>query len=252
MLAGSLARRPILLIGDVGVGKTTFIRHLLYLEEANLNRTAIVLYLDLGRSGALSADLKQFILDDMERQLLEKYHIDIQADGFVRGVYAQELLRFEKGIYKQLKTSRPKEYEQKELGFLESFIRNREEHLRLSLSYASITSRRQVIIFLDNTDQRDDADQESAFLIAQELSERWPAIVFLPLRPETFHASRRRGALTGYHTRAFTVSPPRIDRVLQKRLHFALEITRGEIPISGIGEGISVRLETLGTILQCF
>jgi GTPase SAR1 family protein len=251
LLAESLARRPILLIGDVGVGKTTFIRHLLHVESENLNRTAIPLYLDLGRKGTLTPDLKLFILDDMERQLLDRFGFDIQSDTHVRAVYQAELKRFERSIHGKLKDSKPKVYQEKELDYLAGFLKNREEHLRLSLDYLSHKTRRQVIVFLDNTDQRNEGDQEDAFLIAQEISERWPAIVFLPLRPETFHSSRKRGAITGYHTRAFTVAPPRIDRVLQKRLAFGLRICRGDIPVSRLA-GITVRVETLATLIECF
>jgi len=252
LLAESLARRPILLIGDVGVGKTTFIRHLLYVEAEHLKQTAIPLYLDLGRKGALTSELKPLILDDLERQLREQHGIDVQSDRLVRQVYSRDLNRFQHGIFGRLRTRKPKVYEEKELQFLDEFLRNREEHLRLSLEYLSRSMSRQIIIFLDNTDQRNDRDQEDAFLIAQEISERWPAIVFLPLRPETFHASRKRGALTGYHTRAFTVSPPRIDRVLQKRLAFGLKITRGDIPLSGLSSAITIRLEALQTLMECF
>lgn len=252
LLAEGLARRPILLIGDVGVGKTTFIRHLLYIESENLKRTAIALYLDLGRKGALTTDLKRFVLDDLERQLREQYGIDIQGEGHVRAVYGKDLGRFQHGIFGRLKRTKPKVYDEKELEFLTAFLSNREDHLRLSLDYLSRSTHRQIIIFLDNTDQRNDRDQEDAFLIAQEISEQWSALVFLPLRPETFHASRKRGALTGYHTRAFTVSPPRIDIVLQKRLAFGLRITRGEFPISALSSGVTVRLESLQTLIECF
>jgi hypothetical protein len=252
LLAESLARRPILLIGDVGVGKTTFIKNLLFVESENFKRTAIALYLDLGRKGTLTADLKSFILDDLERELREQYHVDIQDDSHVRAVYGKDLGRFEHSVYGRLKHTNPKEYRERQLAFLVSFLENREEHLRLSLEYLSRSTSKQIVIFLDNTDQRNTRDQEDAFLIAQEISERWVALVFLPLRPETFHASRKRGALTGYHTRAFTVSPPRIDKVLQKRLNFGLKITRGEIPISGMSTGITVKLESLQTLMQCF
>jgi hypothetical protein len=51
------------------------------------------------------------------------------------------------------------------------------------------------------------------------------------LRPETFYRSLKIGALSGYHPKAFTISPPRIDRVIEKRLRFALRLTSGEIPI---------------------
>jgi hypothetical protein len=41
LLAESLSRRPILLIGDVGVGKTTFIRHLINVDAAQIFDKAI-------------------------------------------------------------------------------------------------------------------------------------------------------------------------------------------------------------------
>jgi len=252
LLAEGLARRPILLIGDVGVGKTTFIRNLLYTESESLNKTAVAIYLDLGRRGALALDLKKLILDDIERQLLDKYQIDIGSDQFVRSAYGAELGRFQHSPAARLKRTKPKVYLEKEVEFMQHFLSNREEHLRASLDFISRSTRRQIVIFLDNTDQRNERDQEDAFLIGQEMSEQWHAVVFLPLRPETFHASRQRGALTGYHTRAFTVSPPRIDHILQKRLSFGLRITRGEYAISGLPVGVTVKLEALQTLIECF
>jgi hypothetical protein len=252
LLAEGLARRPILLIGDVGVGKTTFIRNLLYTESEALKTTAVTIYLDLGRRGALALDLKKLILDDIERQLLEKYETDIGSDQFVRSVYGAQLGRFQHSPVARLKKTKPKAYEEREVEFLQRFLDNREEHLRSSLEFISRSTHRQIVIFLDNTDQRNDRDQEDAFLIAQEMSEQWSAVVFLPLRPETFHASRQRGALTGYHTRAFTVSPPRIDHILQKRLTFGLRIARGEYPIPNLPANVTVKLEGLQTLIECF
>lgn len=40
------------------------------------------------------------------------------------------------------------------------------------------------------------------------------------------------GALSGYHTKAFTIPPPRLDEVVRKRLEFAQKITSGEIALS--------------------
>ena len=192
------------------------------------------------------------ILDDIERQLFEKYEIDIGRDQFVRAVYGAELGRFQHSPIARLKKTKPKAYEEREVEFLQRFVENREEHLRSSLEFISRSTHRQIVIFLDNTDQRNDRDQEDAFLIAEEMSEQWGALVFLPLRPETFHASRQRGALTGYHTRAFTVSPPRLDHILQKRLAFGLRIARGEYPIPNLSAGVTVKLEGLQTLIECF
>jgi len=89
------------------VGKTTFIRHLISSDPAAFKDTAIAIYIDFGFSGTLSGDLKAYILEQIDKQLLEIHQIDTQEDGFVRRVHGYELERFEKGIYKQLKNTKP-------------------------------------------------------------------------------------------------------------------------------------------------
>lgn len=47
VVAEALGRRPIVIIGDVGVGKTSFIRHLVYVKAAAEIQNSIFLYIDL-------------------------------------------------------------------------------------------------------------------------------------------------------------------------------------------------------------
>jgi hypothetical protein len=61
------------------------------------------------------------------------------------------------------------------------------------------------------------------------------AVVFITVRPHTFYQSKRSGALSAYPTKAFTISPPRIDLVLEKRLGFALSMASGKTPIEQLG-----------------
>ena len=41
-------QRPILLVGDIGAGKTTFIWHLIKVSAKEILRDAVLLYVDLG------------------------------------------------------------------------------------------------------------------------------------------------------------------------------------------------------------
>lgn len=247
MLGLSIARRPILLLGDVGVGKTTFIRHLINIDAAQVFKDAICFHLDLGSRGALALDLRVHVVDEMARQLRQKYKTDIDERNFVRGVYNLELKRFDSGIYADLKNSSPDLFLEKQLSYVESLIHSRETHLQKSLEHISKARKKQIVLFLDNADQRDENTQELVFLIGQELADSWPMIVFVALRPETFHRSKKIGALTGYHARAFSIAPPRID--LKKRLDFALKLTSGTIPISSL-QRVEVNLEKLKTIIE--
>ena len=252
ILAQGLSRRPIILIGDVGAGKTTFIRNLIKVDAAPLFSDAIALYLNLGSQAALTVDLRAFIVDEITRQLREDHGVDIDERQFIKGVYHLELQRFARGIYANLWEQNPGLYAEKEIQFLEGKLDNAEQHLKHSLEHISRGRQKQIVIFLDNADQRDEDIQQSAFLISQEIAEHWPATVFVTLRPETFHRSARVGALSGYLPKVFTISPPRIDRVIEKRLEFALKLTSGQLPIQALPENTAVNLDKLQAIIQVF
>jgi len=245
ILAESLSSRPVLLVGDVGVGKTMFIRYLMKVAGGHVLQNAIALYVDLGSRAALSTDLRSFFISDIERQLLDDYDVDIRERNFVRGAYHFELERFSRGIHSDLKEIDTQAYRAKEIEFLEEKVELPDNHLRNSLDHISKGRRKQVVLFLDNADQRDEAIQQEAFLIAQELATHWPVTVFIALRPQTFHRSKKLGTLSGYHPKAFTISPPRVDEVVKRRLEFALRITKGEIELKALSSGVSVKLLAL-------
>lgn len=251
LFANSLSKRPILLIGDVGVGKSTFIDNLLLVEAPNVFDKSLTFKIDLGSKAIISLDLKEAILKIIKQQLFDTYKIDINEDNFVRHAYFIELENFKKGVtVKRLYEIAPIQAVEKEIEFLTGLIKDDTEHLKKSLEYIYKNQKKQIIIFVDNCDQRNDTDQETAFLVAQELASEWSAIVFVCLRPETFHRTKKKaGALSGYHPKAFTIAPPRIDDVINKRLSFAQKITRGEVALSKLNNTTS--FSKLDILIQC-
>lgn len=253
ILAESLSRRPIILLGDVGVGKSAFILYLTKVDSDSLfDDDAITLLIDLGSQASLTTDIREYVVKEISSQLRINHNIEIEENSFVRGVYNFEIERFRKSIYKDLFSTKPDLYKEKELEFLEGKIKNKEDHLKNSLEHVSKARKKQIIIFLDNADQRDDNTQQLAFLIAQEFAERWPATVFLCLRPDTYNRSLRTGTLSGYHPKVFTISPPRVDQVITKRLAFALRITSGEIALSSLPQELHLKLSKLDSIIRVF
>ena len=251
MLAQSATKRPVLLIGEVGVGKTMFVRHFISVEAAELLREAIIIYIDLGVQPTLESDLDEHLELEISRQLDEDYGIDISDRRFIQGVYNVDLSRFEKGIYGSLREADPVEFEKRRILFLEGKTALRQEHLRRCLDHIAKGRNQHTVIFLDNVDQRPDAFQQKAFLIGQSMAELWPAFVFVSLRPETFHRSRAEGTLSAYHAKAFTISPPRVDRVIHKRLRYAIRrLDSGVIGSSMEGVDIHVDLKDLLAYLE--
>lgn len=232
LLAEAIFKRPILILGDVGVGKTTFFRCLITRDAAVVLGNAIVLYIDFGSQAALTKDIRDFVSEEIALQLYRKYDIDIDDAQFVRGVYHLELKRMEKSIIGRLKTEDPKAYHRKEIEKLVELASDREKHLIGALTHITRARLRQVVVILDNVDQRTDDIQQQTFTIGHGIAAGWPAAVFIALRPETFHRSRQQGVLSAYHTKAFTIAPPRIDYVINRRLRFGEAICAGDIPIA--------------------
>jgi GTPase SAR1 family protein len=234
LFANSFSKRPILLIGDVGVGKSTFIDHLLVIDAAAIFEKCLTFKIDLGSKAIITIDIRNAIIRIIKDQLKDNYGNDIENDDFVRHCYYVDLENFKKNV--RVKRLYEIDYEkalEKEIEYLTSLVDDSVTHLKRSLEFISKNQKKQIIIFIDNCDQRNDQDQETAFLIAQEFATDWPIIAFICLRPETFHRTKKiSGALSGYHTKAFTISPPRIDEVIQKRLSFAQRIANGEITLS--------------------
>ena len=250
IIANSLSRRPIILVGDVGVGKTSFINNLIKVEAVDLFENSISLKIDLGATAVLQTNINEAIFDSIYEILETEYGIDVDEDGFVRGTYRKELQKFRKGIHKKLFEIERTLAEQKEVEFLVEKSQDRPNHLRKSLEHLSKLRSKQIVIFLDNCDQRSDDVQQNAFLASQEIAEKWPVLIFVTVRPETFHRSIKSGALSGYHPKAFTISPPRLDEVLQKRIRYACKITKGEIPVEKID--VTTKLGSLDSLLKVF
>ncbi|MDR0251422.1 MAG: ATP-binding protein [Burkholderiales bacterium] len=249
VVADALGHRPIVIIGDVGVGKTSFIRHLVYVKAADEMQEAIFLYIDLGQKATLEQNIKEFLVKDIQRQLLEDHDVNIEEERMVRGVYHGELLRFEKGIYGPLKEKNHEKYFEEELKYLNGLMKDRVQHLKASLQHISKARRKQVIICIDNVDQREQKDQEQAFLAAQEFAASWSALVLISIRPRTYFASKSSGSISAYPQRILTVSPPRIDLVLEKRLQFSLNVAEGRVPIERL-KSITMNLDSIAVFLK--
>ncbi|NWL11210.1 hypothetical protein DM793_07860 [Paenarthrobacter nitroguajacolicus] len=249
LVAGAVSSKPIVLLGDVGVGKTMFIKHLLRVEAATELTSSLVFYVDFGRQPALQTDLQEHIVDSIVDQLRDEHEVDLLENSFVRAVYNRELNRFRRGIYGPLATSDPPGYASRELEMLSELIANTSKHLERSLKHLDGTARKKSVIVLDNIDQRPTEFQNEIFVIAQSLAASLGSTVFVSLRPTTFFESKRRGTLAAYQPRAFLVSPPRVSEVISKRLSFARKtLLDKDVQLSGLSlnrEDLLVYLDAL-------
>lgn len=240
VLASALSRRPVLLLGDVGVGKTIFLKHLLRVDASDVLENAIVLYLDFGMEPAVAEDLSAYVANRLIEQMREDFAVDVFDASLVRAVYNAEINRFKKSVAGRLQDTDPAAYAAREVDMLEALLTDRGEHVRRCLEHLRGTSKRGLVVVLDNVDQRPPKFQDEVFLIGEGIAEGWPATVFVALRPSTFHESRRKGTLSGYHSRAFSVYPARTDEVIGRRLKFARRQLEETGRLESFPEGLSL------------
>lgn len=246
--AGIASSRPVVVIGDVGVGKTSFFENLYQQIDSADKGTTLYIYINLGEKATLSADVKTHILSAVPTILRNNYGIDIFAADFVEKVYSADLKYFDNSVQAKVRQYDEQEYQRKRIAFLESKVAQADTHLQAALEYMA-KSGKQIMMVIDNADQRMFEIQQEAFLVAQELASTRRLLVFVALRPSTFYQSKLTGALSGYQNRVLTISPPPADEVIRRRIAFALRVAEGQIAPAAL-QGISLNLTNIATFLR--
>lgn len=249
IIAEATAKRPIVLIGDVGVGKTSFIKNLIYNEALEHFRNSLYIYIDLGSRATLTDNFRGYVLNAISSELGKVNPDGIANIKFLTQIYGKAIREFEQGPNGLLKDINPPEYQRRYADFLLGKVQDQGSHLKECIQHISKQYNRDVIVFIDNADQRDFETQQNAFLVAQEIANDWKALVFVAVRPSTFFKSRRSGALSAYPHKVFTISPPKLEDALISRLAFALSIVNGKRRIETI-KNISISVSSLATILN--
>jgi hypothetical protein len=152
-------------------------------------------------------------------------------------------------VYGGLKEIDHAGYERERVRFLSEKLAQRDRHLQAALGHLAQGRKKQIILVIDNADQRDFGTQQEAFLIAQELAASRNLLVFVALRPSTFFQSKLTGALSGYQSRVLTIAPPPADEVLMKRVSFALRVAEGKIAPEALS-GIRLHLNSIVLFLR--
>jgi GTPase SAR1 family protein/predicted type IV restriction endonuclease len=248
-LAGGSGSRPIVVIGDVGVGKTSFFENLYESLDQSEKANTYFIHINLGIKANLSADLKSFILTAIPSALKEKYNVDIESADFVNSIYYREIRDFDRSVRGALKTVDEAAYLREKISFLSELVGRRDNHLQAALGHLARGRGKKIILVVDNADQRSFATQQEAFLIAQELAATRNLLVFVALRPSTFYQSKTTGALSGYQNKLLTIFPPPADEVVQRRLTFAVRVAEGKVEPAAMA-GIRLQLGSVVSFMK--
>jgi RNA recognition motif. (a.k.a. RRM, RBD, or RNP domain) len=221
----ALENQVLLLIGSVGVGKSTFVDYLsvVALPEDIKTRT-IWIRLNLNDAPLSPAVaytwIASGIISDFYRQFPDQ---DFDSLENLEKIFAPELNALRKGPLAILEPA-SQEYRARLADYL---IKAKADLIMLAQClgrYLCAGPGKLLIVVLDNCDKRTRDEQLTMFQIAHWVQNEFRSLVILPLRDETYDLHRHEPPLdTALKSLIFRVEPPQFTEVLQARVRLALQ-----------------------------
>lgn len=247
----SVVREPradvVVLFGGKGIGKSTFLRRLLYVRPPQIvKKNAVVALIDLLNT----PEDKQAIETTIWRELVAAMDVDNILQSSRTELLRLFQDRFEVAAKQSLFGLPPEsvEYNQAINALVEQWkcdwpylARRLGNHLR--------QQHKGVIVVLDNTDQYR-ALQEYCFTHAQQIAKNLNCLAIISMREERFYASTIRGVLDAFQNSGFHLSSPSPQNVFLKRLEFVQRLLgdprrHQEILPSGTPDSVVATLQAL-------
>ena len=219
-----------LLIGNVGSGKTTFTRYFRHIFLANnhpdLYSKCEWIFINMNFAPVTSSEVYLWLKHALIQGIIAE-HTDIDFDSYetISRVFKREIVNFAKGIGSILiddKTAYNKEL----YALLSAAQQNTATYLDALMLFIKENFSHIPIVVLDNCDKRNKAEQLLMFEVAQWLRKQYQCIVILPMRDVTYDTYRNEPPLdTVVKDLVFRIDPPDLLKVLQARLDFITRTT---------------------------
>ncbi len=217
----------IVLFGGKGVGKSTFLKKLLfYTPPKYLSDNSIVIYIDL----LDTSESKESIEHEIWSQVIVALDTDKILDGD-REQLIEKLFKTKFEIAKKQDlyglSSETPDYN-KELNKLVKSWKEDTKYCAERLSDYQHQKSKGIIIAIDNTDQFSTEIQDLSFTIAQELSKKLNCLTIISMREERFYKSTIHGTLDAYASSGFHISSPLPKEVFLKRIRYVKQLLKSD------------------------
>jgi RNAse (barnase) inhibitor barstar len=210
----------IVLFGGKGVGKSTFLRRLLFFRPPHiLTKHAVCSIVDLLETPSIK--------DSIHASIWDKIAQDLDKDGVLLADRTR-LLELFSDKFEQAKRqslfglSESSDLYQTELNKLVASWLQDKKYCAKKLAATWLRKHRGVIVVIDNTDQFPPELQDFCFTIAHEVSRELGALVVISMREERFYSSTIRGTLDAYHNYGFHIASPDPTDVFLRRLRYVI------------------------------
>ena len=225
----------ILLIGSVGSGKSTFIRHFQHksLPESVASKT-VWLYIDMNSAKNGNKGEYDWMSEQIYLSLKKTYPaISFEDIATMREVYRENIAEFENGLGKLLKPNSD-DYNKELFKHIQRIHLNPEKRLQKYVDFLYAKYQKTCIIVFDNCDKKTAEEQLVMFDVAQWLRKYFPFLIIMPLRDSTYDTYRNEPPLdTVIKDLTFRIDPPDFLKVLQYRLSYIFRLQKKNLNVDG-------------------
>lgn len=217
-----------LIIGTVGSGKSTYLKHfeLVSGSETLERKNVHWIYIDFEKLGK-KGNPRQFIYNKLRDYLLAD-HPNNPTDykNCIEPTYQPEIMALAKGPYALIAGDKT-EFKKFVTGYIDKDLQAIEPFVDKTLGYLS--KKNVCIVVLDNIDLYEDEELETqVFSEGLALSKRIFCHVIVSIRDKTYVRHRNDSAFDAYELRKLWLDPPPFNSVLSKRLTYSKHLLKGK------------------------
>jgi predicted type IV restriction endonuclease len=245
-----LAPPVTLIIGPVGAGKTTYLRHFEQVSGASVitEKKAHWIYVDFEKMGPLG-NPRKFIYN----ALLDYVGADhpghsMDFQGLVAPAYAPDIRRLSKGPLAPIRNNRElfeqkiSEHIHKDYEAVEPYVDKLIKHM---------AEQGLCVVILDNIDlHEDDKLETTVFAEGLALSKRVGCNVIVSIRDRTFVRHKTDPTFDAFELRKLWLDPPPFKPVLSARLSYSRAILKGKHVKVPFSESIQLDVPDLGVFFD--
>src|SRR5450759_126437 len=239
-----------LIIGPVGAGKSTYLKHFELVSGYDLleKQGAHWIYIDFEQMGK-AGEPRKFLYQKLRDYLL-KVHPSATTDykALVEPAYREVIAGLARGPLARVYSDKA-EFNRRTTDHIQGEFDAVEPYVDRLFSY--LAKKKLCVIVLDNIDLYEDEELETrVFAEGLALSKRLNCQVIVSLRDLTFVRHRNSAAFNAYELRKLWLDPPPFRPVLASRLTYSRKILKGKSAKITLANGMQLAVPDLGVFFE--
>ena len=216
----------LLLLGGIGVGKTTFIHRFRKVIAADdIEQNCLWAYVDFNKYSDTGESLLRWVVGELWRSLDRDYQaLDLRSYAVLKQAYHAEYEQLKRGRLAPLFARDPSQFEIEFGDALREYEAVDDQHFVKVLKIAARQMDRRPFLVFDNADQFSEATQDQVFRLAQKFAKDIGCASVISLREESYWKNKDHGTLSSVHALSYHVQSPRLRSVISKRFKFTTKI----------------------------